>query len=147
MEGRKLVFRGRVVVSLPADIDVAALRERLGMTQSLFAARFGFPFETLRHWEYGRRRPTGASLTLLNVISRNPRAVLAALRVPSQDLRPVTDYTALWDASEGREEEMRLAGDDETSKPATCSCCGQPWPTRGESRNAPFEKKGPLDTK
>jgi putative transcriptional regulator len=34
---------------------------------------------TLRHWERGDRRPTGASLVLLNVINRNPKAVLAAL--------------------------------------------------------------------
>jgi putative transcriptional regulator len=35
---------------------------------------------TLRHWERGDRAPSGASLVLLNVIDRNPRAVLEALR-------------------------------------------------------------------
>lgn len=78
----KIVFRGRVVVSVPRDIDVAALRRRLGMSQNLFAARFGFPLATLRHWEYGRRKPSGASLTLLNVIDANPGMVLRALRAP-----------------------------------------------------------------
>ena len=76
------MLRGRVVVSVPAEVDVRAVRERLGMSQNLFAARFGFPLSTLRHWEYGRRRPSGASLTLLNVIARNPRAVLRALKAP-----------------------------------------------------------------
>lgn len=91
------VFRGRVVVSTPSPVEVRAIRERLGMTQNLFAARFGFPLATLRHWEYGRRRPSGASLTLLNVIARNPRAVMQALRAPPAS-RPMEDYLALWEA-------------------------------------------------
>src|SRR5687767_15025270 len=106
MEDRKLSFRGRVVVSRPDDVDVAALRESLGMTQNLFAARFGFPLATLRHWEHRRRKPTGASLTLLNVIARNPRAVLVALRRPTQELQPIENYTALWDADERRRDAL-----------------------------------------
>lgn len=64
----------------PELVDVAQLRARLGLTQQQFAARFGFSVATLRHWERGDRRPAGASLVLLNVIDRNPEAVLAALR-------------------------------------------------------------------
>ena len=75
-------------------------------TQNLFAARFGFPLSTLRHWEYGRRKPSGVSLTLLNVIARNPRAVLQALRQPP-DMLPLSYYTALWDAEEARLEAIR----------------------------------------
>jgi len=67
------------LVYTPEAVDVAQLRERLGLTQEQFAARFGFSVATLRHWERGDRRPTGASLVLLNVINRNPKAVLAAL--------------------------------------------------------------------
>lgn len=52
------------------------------MSQNLFAARFGFSLSALRHWERGERLPSGAALTLLNVIKKNPRAVLQALRVP-----------------------------------------------------------------
>ena len=83
MDGRKpWVYRGHVVVSTPAWVDVLALRQRMGMSQNLFAARFGFSLAALRHWERRERRPSGAALTLLNVIKRNPRAVLQALRVP-----------------------------------------------------------------
>lgn len=104
-----LLFRGRVVITKPRDVDVRALRERLGMTQNLFAARFGFPLATLKHWEYGRRKPSGASLALLNVIERNPRAVLQALRAPpGAQLRPLSDYVALWQAAESREEEAKV---------------------------------------
>jgi putative transcriptional regulator len=61
-------------------VDVAHLRKRMGMTQAQFARRFGFPVATLRHWEHGDRKPAGAALVLLNVIDRNPRAVLDALK-------------------------------------------------------------------
>ena len=63
----------------PQAVDVSRLRERLGLTQEQFAARFGFSVATLRHWERGDRSPNGASLVLLNVIDRNPRAVMQAL--------------------------------------------------------------------
>lgn len=63
----------------PEAVDVSALRQRLGMTQEQFAARFGFSVATLRHWERGDRSPHGASLVLLNVIQRAPEAVQAAL--------------------------------------------------------------------
>ena len=53
---------------------------KIGMTQEQFAARFGFSVATLRHWERGDRSPSGASLVLLNVIDRNPKAVLEALK-------------------------------------------------------------------
>jgi putative transcriptional regulator len=63
----------------PETVDVAALRQRMGMTQEQFAARFGFSVATLRHWERGDRTPQGAALVLLNVISRAPDVVTAAL--------------------------------------------------------------------
>ena len=67
-------------VHRPPAVDVARLRERLSLTQEQFAARFGFSVATLRHWERGDRSPSGASLVLLNVIDRNPAAVLQALQ-------------------------------------------------------------------
>ena len=63
----------------PRPVDVKALRASVGMTQEQFAARFGFSTATLRHWERGDRSPNGSALVLLNVIERNPEAVIAAL--------------------------------------------------------------------
>ena len=60
-------------------MDVKALRAKVEMTQEEFAARFGFSTATLRHWERRDRTPHGASLVLLNVIERNPKAVIEAL--------------------------------------------------------------------
>ncbi len=70
---------GGVRVHRPRPVDVKALRAKVAMTQEEFAARFGFSTATLRHWERGDRMPHGASLVLLNVIERNPRAVIEAL--------------------------------------------------------------------
>lgn len=64
----------------PQAVDVSSLRERMSLTQEQFAARFGVSVATLRHWEPGDRSPSGASLVLLNVIDRNPAAVLQALQ-------------------------------------------------------------------
>jgi len=63
----------------PAPVNVAGLRQRMGLTQEQFAARFGFSVATLRHWERGDRNPQGAALVLLNVIDRDPNAVMRAL--------------------------------------------------------------------
>ena len=67
------------VVYQPQEVDVPGLRTRLGLTQEQFAARFGFSVATLRHWERGDRSPNGAALVLLNVIDKNPSAVMQAL--------------------------------------------------------------------
>jgi DNA-binding transcriptional regulator YiaG len=63
----------------PLFIDVARVRKKTGMSQTVFARRFGFPVATLRHWERRDRVPRGPALVLLTVISRDPNAVLRAL--------------------------------------------------------------------
>ena len=70
------------VVHLPS-VDVAALRHRLGLSQSLFAARFGFAPADVLAWEAGER-PEGAVRAYLRVIERDPNAVLRALDGPSE---------------------------------------------------------------
>lgn len=71
----------RYVVHIPAEIDVRAIRVRLGMTQQEFAVRFGFSVNTVRHWEQGRRVPEGPTRAYLLVIDREPKAVQKALRI------------------------------------------------------------------
>ena len=67
------------VVMVPADVNVKAIRRRLGMSQSQFARRFGFSLGTLQNWERGHRRPEGAARALLKVIDKRPDAVFEAL--------------------------------------------------------------------
>ncbi len=64
---------------VPAKVDVKAVRRRTGLTQEQFAAKFAISLGTLRHWERGDRVPRGTALVLLNVIAREPRAVMRAL--------------------------------------------------------------------
>jgi len=68
-------------VHIPPEIDVKAIRGRLGLTQQQFAVRFGFSVNTLRHWEQGRRVPDGPARAYLLVIDREPKAVAKALRI------------------------------------------------------------------
>ena len=67
-----------------AEVDVAAIRMKLGLSQARFAHRFGFPVATLRHWEQGNRKPRGCALALLHVIDYHPAvATQAILRAKS----------------------------------------------------------------
>ena|ERR1700683_2763972 len=75
-EGRSADYR----VHIPTDIDVKAIREKLALTQTQFAARFGFSVNTLRHWEQGKRQPEGPTRAYLTVIARTPKTVERALR-------------------------------------------------------------------
>src|SRR5437879_2878635 len=62
----------RITTIQVPTIDVRAVRRRLGLSQSEFAARFGFQPATLRNWEQGRTRPDGPARVLLAVIARHP---------------------------------------------------------------------------
>ena len=64
---------------LVGDIDVRALRRRLRMTQAAFAARFAVELRTVQNREQGQRRPEGPARVLLQVIDREPEAVMRAL--------------------------------------------------------------------
>ena len=59
--------------------DAKAVREKLGLTQSQFAALIGISPRTLQNWEQGHRRPEGTARALLRVAESHPEAVLAAL--------------------------------------------------------------------
>lgn len=59
--------------------DAKAIRERLGLSQSRFAAIIGVSVRTLQNWEQGRREPEGPARALLRVVDREPQAVLQAL--------------------------------------------------------------------
>ena len=60
-------------------MDVKAIREKVGLTQEQFSARFGISLGTLRHWERGDRQPHGTARLLLTVIRKSPRTVLRAI--------------------------------------------------------------------
>lgn len=59
--------------------EIKRARERLALSQSEFADRFGFSVRNLQKWEQGAARPSGAARAFLTVIAREPRAVMRAL--------------------------------------------------------------------
>ena len=69
------------IVRVPDEIDVAAIRKGLGLSQTGFAERFGFKVAALRDWEQGRRQPERSARILLAVIEKEPEAVDRALAV------------------------------------------------------------------
>ena len=75
VEGKAAPARAYV----PDEIDVKAIRKKIGMTQDAFAARFGFSVASVRDWEQKRCRPEGAARAFLVVIDKAPEAVQHAL--------------------------------------------------------------------
>ena len=71
--------KGKAVVHEFSPVDVKNIRSKIGMSQSEFASAFGISVSTLRHWERGDRTPHGPALVLLNVVAKEPKAVLKAL--------------------------------------------------------------------
>jgi putative transcriptional regulator len=69
----------RVSLVPPVKVNVRAVREKLHLSQSEFAARFGFTAAAVRQWEQGRRQPHGPARVLLTIIDREPNAVRRAL--------------------------------------------------------------------
>jgi putative transcriptional regulator len=67
-------------VFVPTEIDVREVRKGTGLSQSAFAARYGFSVGSVRDWEQRRRRPEASARVLLKVIQRRPDAVDEALR-------------------------------------------------------------------
>jgi putative transcriptional regulator len=66
-------------VEVPEDVDVRAIRSKLGLSQAEFSRRYAVSPRSLQEWEQGRRRPESAVRAYLTVIDRNPEAVEKAL--------------------------------------------------------------------
>ncbi len=67
------------VAHVPEQVDVRAIRKRLGVSQAKFATQFGFALDAVRNWEQGRRQPDVSARAFLMVIDREPDAVRRAL--------------------------------------------------------------------
>jgi len=49
LAGEQEGFKAQV----PQEVDVKAIRNRLGMTQAKFSDTFGFSLDAIKHWEGG----------------------------------------------------------------------------------------------
>jgi DNA-binding transcriptional regulator YiaG len=62
-------------VDVASEIDVAAIRRKLNLSQSVFASQFGITLAVLRDWEQGRRKPDATARAYLKVVVRQPEVV------------------------------------------------------------------------
>lgn len=62
------------------QIDVAAIRGKMKLSQGKFAERFHLSAATVRDWEQKRRNPDRIATSLLRVIAYSPETVERALR-------------------------------------------------------------------
>jgi putative transcriptional regulator len=63
----------------PSHTDAREARHKLGLSQREFASLVGTAVGTVRKWELGTRRPSGAARTLIEVIKNEPKAVRRAI--------------------------------------------------------------------
>jgi putative transcriptional regulator len=81
LESVRAIKRGegrRYTVEVPSDVK--AIRERLELGQSAFAALLGVSARTLQDWEQGRRKPSGAARVLLVIAARRPEVLREVLK-------------------------------------------------------------------
>ncbi|MCL2443951.1 MAG: type II toxin-antitoxin system MqsA family antitoxin [Treponema sp.] len=68
-------------IHIPKSVDVRAIRERMSLSQTSFANRFGLSIYALRNWEQGKRQPDPAARAYLKVIEKAPDIVIKVLSV------------------------------------------------------------------
>lgn len=56
--------------------QIASLRERLRLSQSVFAKLLNVSTKTVMAWEQGQNPPSGSSLRMLEMIKNNPERFL-----------------------------------------------------------------------
>jgi putative transcriptional regulator len=66
-------------IGLHRIVNTRKLRDRLGLTQEEFAAKYRIPVGTLRDWEQGRKFPDAPARAYLTVIEKDPNAVAILL--------------------------------------------------------------------
>src|SRR5712692_4982639 len=77
----ELVAHAKGEIALPVryvaieNIDLSAIRGKLGLSQNEIGRRFCINPRALQDWEQGRRKPESAVRAYLTVIERNPAAV------------------------------------------------------------------------
>lgn len=50
-------------------IEIKRIRKKINVSQPVFARLLNISPETIKKWEQGERKPTGASLKLLNLVA------------------------------------------------------------------------------
>lgn len=59
--------------------EVAAARQKTGLSQAQFAKALRISARTLQEWEQGRRQPSGAAQALIQIAFRHPEVIAETL--------------------------------------------------------------------
>lgn len=59
--------------------DAAAARHKTGLSQAQFATLLGVSKRTLQDWEQGRREPSGAAKSLIELAMQRPEVLVEVL--------------------------------------------------------------------
>lgn len=60
-----------------SNTQIKAIRNRAGMTQSVFANYLGVSKKTVEAWELGRTHPTGPAYRLINILEQGKERELS----------------------------------------------------------------------
>ena len=63
--------------------EIKAIRNKAGMTQTVFANYMGVSKKTVEAWELGRTHPTGPACRLLNILDQGKENELSFVSVKS----------------------------------------------------------------
>jgi putative transcriptional regulator len=74
--------------------NAKAIREKLGMTQGVFAQTYNIPVHTLRGWEQKQRHPDAAASAYLWSIEKMPKEIAAIQKEHKEHLDTVQMATA-----------------------------------------------------
>ena len=72
---REMKVGARARVHHPEIPEFARARLSSGLSQAAFAALLGVSVRTLQDWEQGRRKPSGAAMTLYKIAERRPEVL------------------------------------------------------------------------
>ena len=58
--------------------DIKVIRAKTGLSQQQFADKLNISPRTLQNWEQGTRNPTGATITLMRLLDKQPDLITEA---------------------------------------------------------------------
>jgi len=79
LDGIQAIKQGQGKKRMVEIPDVRAIRAKMHLSQTAFAAMLGVSTRSLQDWEQGRRTPSGAALSLLKVAAIRPDAISDAI--------------------------------------------------------------------
>jgi putative transcriptional regulator len=81
-------------VTREEDLDIPAIRHKMGLTQEQFSSVMGIKLATLRNWEQKRRRPESPARLLLRIADKHPEIVMSIVHDSVTQVGPTSKSNA-----------------------------------------------------